>query len=126
MNKAFLLGRLGRNPEKVGSSDKTIATFTLATSSGKDRTTGEDKTTWHTVKVFDKLGETCLKHLTTGRRVLVEGTINNYKYKVNSEEKFGTEVIAQRVEFLDSHETRTPTATTTTKTTTPDDLSEWF
>lgn len=92
MNKVFLVGRLGRGPQRFNDH---LVSFDMATSNGKDK-----PPTWHRVKTWDKLAESCEKYLSTGREVVVEGTINNYKYEKNGIEMHGTEIIASRVVFV--------------------------
>lgn len=105
MNKAFLVGRLGKDPVRLG--DKVVV-FTVATSAGKDK-----EPVWHNVKTFDKLADICEKILTKGRQVAVAGEINNFRYK-NKEGKdvYGSEVVAQGVEFLGERQDGRPQGTT--------------
>jgi len=94
MNKAILMGRLGTDPKPIGKNGKSIVAFSVATSAGKDRTT------WHNVKAFDALADSVQKYMAKGRQVLIEGTINNYEYDKDGERRYGSEVVAQRIEFV--------------------------
>jgi len=97
MNKVILFGRLGRDPVKVGNHTVT-ASFPLCTQSGKDRVT------WHNIKSFNETAESALKHLIKGRQVLIEGAINNYEYEKDGQTRYGSEVIAHRIQFVSSRD----------------------
>ncbi|MFN7975691.1 MAG: single-stranded DNA-binding protein [Acidobacteriota bacterium] len=78
VNKAIILGNLGRDPEiKYMGDGRPVARFTVATSeswTGKD---GEkkEKTEWHRIVVWGKLAEICAEYLKKGRQVYLEGRI---------------------------------------------------
>lgn len=85
MNKVFLLGNVGKDPEvKSLDNGNKIASFTLATSeSWKDKDSGErkSKTTWHRVVVFNSaLAGVVGSYVKVGSKVLVEGSIANRTY----------------------------------------------
>lgn len=96
MNKVILFGRIGRDPANVGRGDTVIASFPMVTSGSKDRVT------WHNVKSFNETAESVLKHLSKGRQVLVEGAINNYEYLKDGQTRYGSEIIAHRIQFVSS------------------------
>ncbi len=105
VNKAILVGNLGRDPEvRYLPSGQTVANFTLATSdSYTDRSgTRQDRTEWHNIVVFGKQAEMCGQYLKKGRQVYVEGRIQTRQYdaKDGSGKRYRTEIIAQRVQFL--------------------------
>ena len=103
MNKAFLLGNLGKDPEtKNLDSGQTLTKFPLATSRKYKNKDGEvvEDTTWHNIIVWGKLGDTCGKYLTKGRQVLVEGEIRTRSYEQEGVKKYTTEIVAQNVQFL--------------------------
>jgi single-strand DNA-binding protein len=82
VNKAFLIGRLGKDP--VERDNGNIATFSMAmTDSWNDKTSGErrENTTWINVVVFNKaLAEITIRYLTKGSLVAVEGAIENREF----------------------------------------------
>ncbi len=102
VNKAILIGNLGRDPEIRSTQDGTkIANFSVATSENwRDRSTGErrEKTEWHRVVIFDeKLTEIAEKYLRKGSKVYVEGQIQTRKWQDQSgQEKYTTEVVLNR------------------------------
>ncbi len=63
LNKVILIGNLGRDPEVRYTPDGTaVANFSIATSeTWKDKNTGEkkEKTEWHRIVAFRRLGEIC-------------------------------------------------------------------
>ena len=78
MNKVFLIGRLGKDPEIRYSPDGVAVTkFSLATS---ERTKQGEKTEWHNIVVFGNQAENCSKFINKGSLVCVEGKIQNRKY----------------------------------------------
>lgn len=101
VNKVFLLGNVGRDPElRRTSSGKAVATFTLATSERGGR--GEEgHTEWHRVVVWDRLAEQCEKYLTKGRQVFVEGRLQTRNWEDRTGGKRQTtEIVAHQVQFL--------------------------
>jgi len=85
LNRATLIGNLGREPEvKYSSTGTAIANLAVATSeSWKDKQTGEKKeqTEWHRVAVFGKLAEIAGQYLHKGSKVYIEGQIKTTKYQ---------------------------------------------
>jgi len=102
VNKAILIGNLGRDPEIRSTQDGTkIANFSVATSeTWRDRSTGErrERTEWHRVVIFDeKLTEIAEKYLRKGSKVYIEGQIQTRKWQDQSgQEKYTTEVVLNR------------------------------
>jgi len=85
VNKVILLGNLGKDPEiRSTNSGSTVATITLATStSWKDKISGEqvEKTEWHRVVFFARLGEIVGQYLHKGSKIYVEGRIQTRKWQ---------------------------------------------
>ena len=101
LNKVFLIGRLGNDPDiKSTQNGKSVAILSLATSeSWKDKNTGEkkEKTEWHRVVIFNEgLVNVVQKYLKKGAQVYVEGQISTTKYTDNNgQEKFSTQIVLQ-------------------------------
>ena len=101
INKAILLGNLGRDPEIRTTSDgKPIAQFTLATSEvwsspGKERQT---RTEWHRIVVFNEhLVSIVERFLKKGQRVYIEGQIRTRKWTdQNGQENVIREIVLNR------------------------------
>lgn len=105
INKVIIVGNLGRDPEvSYMPSGAAVAKFSVATSeSWKDKATGEkrERTEWHRIVAFDKLGEICGKYLSKGRQVYVEGKLQTRSYEdKEGVKRFTTEIVAQDVQFL--------------------------
>jgi single-strand DNA-binding protein len=101
MNQVILIGRLTKDPELrfTAGSGKAVATFTIAV----DRPFAKEKQAdfFRTV-VWGKSGENCANYLAKGRLVAVQGRIQNNTYETQTGEKrYTTEVVADRVEFLE-------------------------
>ncbi len=80
LNKVMLLGRLGRDPEvRYTSSGRAVATFTLATSERWRDQDGNDqeRTEWHRIVAWARLGEICGEFLSKGKQVYIEGRIQS-------------------------------------------------
>lgn len=105
INKVILVGRLGRDPElRYASSGMPIANLRIATDeSYVDRDGNKvDKTEWHTVVVFQRAAENCSNYLSKGSLVYVEGSLQTRKWQdQQGQDRYSTEVKAQRVQFLD-------------------------
>ena len=107
LNRALLIGRLGRDPEmKTFDSGRALTTFTMATDERwKDKQSGEkqEKTEWHRIVAWGKTAELANRCLSKGRQVCVEGKIQTRKWKTKEgEDRTTTEVVAQNITFLDS------------------------
>lgn len=100
INKVILVGNLGADPETRGSACK----LRIATAeSWTDKATGDkqERTEWHRVTAFGKLGEVCQRYLTKGRQVYIEGSLRTSKYTDSSGvEKYSTEIIASEMQML--------------------------
>lgn len=104
MNSVVLIGRLTKDPELryTSGTQMAIATFTLAIDRGKDKN-GESKgADFPRVMVFGKSAENCEKFLKKGRLVGIQGRIKTGSYENDYRNKvYTTDVIADRVEFLE-------------------------
>lgn len=105
LNKVMLIGRLGRDPElRYTQSGSPVATLNVATDeSYVDRDGNKvERTEWHRVSVFQRQAENCANFLTKGSLVYVEGSLQTRKWQdQNGQERYTTEIKAQRVQFLD-------------------------
>lgn len=105
VNKAILVGHLGRDPETRYLPDGgAITNVSLATSdSWKDKTTGERKeqTEWHRVVFFGRLAEIAGEYLKKGSLVYVEGALRTRKWQdKDGNERYTTEVRADTMQML--------------------------
>jgi single-strand DNA-binding protein len=105
INKAILVGRLGSDPEvRYTPSGVAVANFNIATSEEwKDKDTGEKKerTEWHRIVAWSKLGEICGEYLSKGRQVYIEGRIQTRSWEDrDGNKRYTTEIVASDVQFL--------------------------
>lgn len=103
MNKIILLGRLTREPEvKVTSSDKTTTTFGLAVDRPFKNRDGKTEADFINIVTWNKTAEVAGNYLHKGERCLVEGRLQIRSFDGNDGKKhYMTEVIADRVEFIE-------------------------
>ncbi len=109
INKVILVGRLGNDPEvRYTPGGSAFVRFSVATSEEwRDKTTGEKKerTEWHRVVAWDKLGERCAEYLAKGRQVYVEGRLQTRSYEdKEGVKRYSTEIVANDVQFLGGRE----------------------
>ena len=106
INQVILIGNLGDDVKLHYFEDgKCIGQFPLATSkSWIKKDTGEKmtKTSWHNVKVSNKLAENCEKYIGKGSKVFVQGEINYREWEdTDGNKRYQTEIIARELKFLD-------------------------
>jgi single-strand DNA-binding protein len=80
VNKVFLLGRLGKDPEvRYLENNRAVANFTLATNEVFIDKSGNkvEQTDWHNIEMWDALARNAEKVLKKGRTVFIEGKIKN-------------------------------------------------
>jgi single-strand DNA-binding protein len=106
VNKAMLIGRLGKDPEVRYTPDGTMVTnFNLATDEQWKDKNGEkvQKTEWHRIVAFGKLAEICGNYLVKGKLIFVEGRIQTRSWEdKDGVKRFTTEIIASNMQMLDS------------------------
>jgi len=115
INKVILIGRLGRDPEVRYTPDgAAVANFSIATSDEwTDKASGErkERTEWHRIVAWRKLGEICGEYLSKGRQVYVEGKLQTRSWEKDGVTRYSTEIVASDVQFLgarDSADTYSP------------------
>ncbi len=107
VNKVILIGNLGRDPEvRYTASGSAVANLALATSdTWRDRQTGEqqERTEWHRVVMFNRLGEIAGEYLRKGSKVYIEGRLQTRKWQdQNGQDRYTTEIVANEMQMLDS------------------------
>lgn len=105
INKAILIGNLGRDPElRYTQNGQAVANFTLATTeSWTDKASGQkqERTEWHKIVAWGRTGELCAQYLSKGRTVYIEGRIQTREWEdKEGQKRWTTEVNAQTVQFL--------------------------
>jgi single-strand DNA-binding protein len=105
VNKVILVGNLGADPEtRYTANGGAITNIRIATSeSWKDKQTGEqqERTEWHRVVLFGKLGEIAGEYLKKGRQVYIEGSLRTNKYTdKEGVERYSTDIVASEMQML--------------------------
>ena len=104
INKAILVGRLGKDPEvRYTPEGMMVTTFTLATDEQRKDKNGERvrMTEWHRVVTFGKLAEICGKYLAKGKLVFVEGRIRTQAWEdKEGNKRYITEIEASDMKML--------------------------
>jgi single-strand DNA-binding protein len=105
LNKVQLIGYLGANPDvRYTQEHEAIANIRVATTEtwkNKDGSKGE-KTEWHTVVMFGKLGEIAGQYLKKGSLVYIEGKLQTRSWEKDGEPRYATEVRAETMKMLPS------------------------
>ena len=107
VNKVILVGNLGRDPEVRSTQDGAkIVNLSIATSERwKDKNTGEprEKTEWHRVVFFNRLGEIAGEYLKKGSKIYVEGSLRTRKWQdKEGQDRYTTEIVGNEMQMLDS------------------------
>ena len=105
INKVILVGNLGNDPEvRYANNGSAIANISVATTeSWKDRNTGEqqERTEWHRVVMFNRLGEIAGEYLKKGSQVYIEGKLQTRKWQDQSgQDRYTTEIVANEMQML--------------------------
>lgn len=105
LNRAMIIGRLGKDPEtRYTQGGQPICNLTVATDESYKDASGnvQSRTEWHKIVVFSRAAENCQNYLRKGSLVYVEGSLQTRKWQdQNGQERYMTEIKAQRVQFLD-------------------------
>ena len=107
INKVILVGNCGQDPEtRFSSSGSAITNISLATSeTWKDKQTGQqqERTEWHKVVFFNRLGEIAGEYLKKGSKVYIEGSLRTRKWQdKEGQDRYTTEIVGNEMQMLDS------------------------
>ncbi|HKB07285.1 MAG TPA: single-stranded DNA-binding protein [Candidatus Polarisedimenticolia bacterium] len=109
VNRVILIGRLGRDPEvRYTQNGTAVANFTLATNEVWTDKGGErqERTEWHRIVIWGKQAEIAREHLSKGKQVYVEGSIQTRQWDDREGNKRQTtEIKAMRFVMLGRPET---------------------
>ncbi|MEN4903553.1 single-stranded DNA-binding protein [Luteimonas sp. TWI1416] len=104
INKVILVGNLGNDPDtKYTQGGMAVTRISLATTSVRNDRDGnkQERTEWHRVVFFGKLGEIAGEYLRKGSQVYVEGEIRYDKYTgQDGVEKYSTDIVANEMQML--------------------------
>ncbi|MAG44988.1 single-stranded DNA-binding protein [bacterium] len=104
LNKAFILGRLTRDPEsKTMPSGQAVANFSMATNRvwTDDQGQKQERTEFHNIVAFRRLAEICSQYLKKGSLVLIEGKIQTRSWddQQTGAKKYWTEIVADNMQM---------------------------
>ena len=105
INKVILVGNLGQDPEvRYSASGSAVATLNIATSEQwTDKQSGQkqERTEWHRVVLFNRLGEIAGEYLKKGSQVYIEGKLQTRKWQdQNGQDRYTTEIVANEMQML--------------------------
>jgi len=105
VNKVFLLGNVGKDPEiRTTAGGMTVASFTLATADRAKDAQGNwaDKTEWHNLVAFQRTAEIIRDYVKKGTQIFVEGKIQTRSWddKESGQKKYRTEVLINDLSLL--------------------------
>ena len=106
INKVILVGNVGNDPEvRYMPNGNAVANVSIATSeSWKDKGTGEqqERTEWHRVVFFNRLGEIVEQYVKKGSKLYVEGRLQTRSWDQDGVKRYSTEIVANEMQMLDS------------------------
>lgn len=107
INKVIIVGNLGQDPEtRFSAAGAAITNVSIATGEAwKDKTTGElqERTEWHRVVFFNRLGEIAGEYLKKGSKIYIEGSLRTRKWQdKEGQDRYTTEIVASELQMLDS------------------------
>jgi single-strand DNA-binding protein len=106
VNKVIIVGNVGADPEvRYMPSGGAVTTISIATSEQwTDKASGQkqERTEWHRVTLFNRLGEIANEYLKKGAQVYIEGSIRTDKYqdKNTGEDRYATQIIARDMQLI--------------------------
>ena len=105
VNKVMLIGNLGADPEiRYTPSGAAVANFNMATKAQWTTKEGEkqDRTEWHRIVAWRRLGEICGEYLHKGSLVYIEGRLQTRSWEDrDGNKRYTTEIVAQGMQMLD-------------------------
>ena len=105
INKAVIVGTLGTDPEtKYAANGNAVVNVSVATNeTWKDGTTGkaQERTEWHRIVMFGKLGEIAQQYLKKGSQAYFEGRIRTNKWQDgDGNDRYSTQIVANEMQML--------------------------
>lgn len=114
VNKVILIGNLGKDPEvRFTQGGQCVANFSIATTDVWTDRNGQkqERTEWHRIVAWGRLGELARDYLKKGRPVYIEGRLQTRSWQDQSgATRYTTEVVANALQFLGARQEGTDTA----------------
>jgi single-strand DNA-binding protein len=105
LNKAMIIGNLGRDPEmRYTANGQAVTQFTVAVNRNYRGPDGNwvEETEWFRVVAWGPLAERTAEHLRKGRKVYVEGRIQTRQWEdKDGQKRYTTELVANQVTSLE-------------------------
>ena len=106
INKAIIVGNLGRDPETRYTADggTAITSLSVATTRRYRNADGQtvSETEWHRIVLFSRLAELAKDYLRKGSLVYIEGRIRTRRYQAkDGTDRYATEIIGETLQLLD-------------------------
>jgi len=106
VNKAILIGRLGKDPEtRYMTNGEAVTNVSLATSENYKDKNGEkqERTEWHNLVFYRRLAEIAGEYLKKGSMIYVEGRIQTRKWQdKEGRDRYTTEIVVNEMTMLGS------------------------
>lgn len=107
INKVILIGNVGVDPDvRYLPNGNAVTTLSIATSeTWKDKNTGEkqERTEWHRVVCFNRLGEIAGEYVRKGTKLYIEGSLRTRKWQdQQGQDRYTTEIVANDIQMLDN------------------------
>ncbi|MDF1756823.1 MAG: single-stranded DNA-binding protein [Legionellaceae bacterium] len=106
VNKVILIGHVGGDPEvRYMPNGNAVATISIATTEAwKDKQSGEkqERTEWHRVVCFNRLGEIVGEYVRKGSKIYIEGSLRTRKWQdQQGQDRYTTEIVGSDMQMLD-------------------------
>lgn len=108
VNRVMLLGRLTIDPViRYTQNGKAVTNFTLATNedwidANKQK---QERTEFHNIVIWGKLGELASVHLKKGKQFYIEGSLQTRSWEdKEGNKRYTTEIVGKKAEFVDGFE----------------------
>jgi len=104
VNRAILVGRLGKDPEtRYMTNGEAVTNVSLATTENFKDKSGEkqERTEWHNLVFYRRLAEIAGEYLKKGSQVYIDGRIQTRKWQdKEGNDRFTTEIIVNEMKML--------------------------
>lgn len=109
VNKAIILGRLGKDPEiRYLTDGRATCSFSVATSERWKDKGGQqqERTEWHEIVAYERLAEICSEFLHKGREVYIEGRIRSRSWEKEGVKHYKTEIVVRELALIGGNKTQ--------------------
>lgn len=115
VNKVILIGNCGKDPDtRYMPNGNAVTNISVATAeSWTDKQSGQkqERTEWHNVVFFGRLGEIAGEYLKKGSQIYIEGKLKTESYEKDGITRYTTKIIANSMQMLGAKSGSTGSAT---------------